>query len=48
MNRILKNIHNNSDIILAIYLNTKEGISFKDELLDFNESMAVFTSSAVI
>ena len=48
MNRIIKKFHNNGDIILAIHLNTKEGTSFKDELLDFNEIMAAFISSAVI
>ena len=44
----LNKLHNIGDIISATCLNTKEGISFKDELSDLNESKGFFTSSVVI
>ena len=44
----LNKLHNISDIKSATCLNTKEGISLKDELLYLNENMAFFTSSAII
>ena len=44
----LNKLHNIGEILSATCLNSKEGISFKYELLDLNESIAFFTSSAVI
>ena len=43
----LNKSYNIGDIISATCLNTIEIISFKDERLDWNESMASFASSAV-